>query len=215
MPKDNWMKFINSVWTMMAYWEWIKLYRNSSERLPNTFCMRLAALAVRNELLMNIAHVVHVCEEIAKNHEIGSAAHAALKDIQVLYAKGDTPDRSILTFEDCGLKPFRDKVLAHPLNEIKATLGKPEYQISLKWKTIEDTIAKINKFCDHVEAHNRSEWQVTTYRGGDVGVDVGFSQIVHAVEAAEKLGRLTLEIAKKGHPRVHWDWSVDEIIIDE
>jgi hypothetical protein len=215
MSKDNWMKFINGIWTLVAYWRWLQHFREASDQFPRTLYFTLTVQAVRNELLMSVAHTVHLCDEIAKNHDIGSAAAASVKEIQTLYAKGDTPDRSTLIFDDCGVKPFRDKVLAHPLNDIKATLGKPEYQISLKWETVEETIAKINRFCDEVEAHNRADWDMSTYRGGDIGMDVGFSHLIRAFKALEKFENLKLEIGKKGNPRVHLDWNLDEVVIDD
>jgi len=166
---------------------------------------------------MSIARIVHLCREIAKNHDIGGAAQAVLKDIESLYAnaKEDMPDdRTSLNFEDCGVKPYRDKLLAHPLNEIKAALGKPKYQISVKWKTVEDTIAKINEFCDEVEAHYQQEWNVSTYRGEHVGEDLGCSYLVRLADESEKWDRLKIKIAKKGNPRVHWDLNADKLVIE-
>jgi hypothetical protein len=165
---------------------------------------------------MGISRIVQLCKEIGKNYDIGSAAQAALKDIESLYAKGEIPDdRMALVFEDCGVKVFRDKQLAHPLNEIKATLGKPNYQISMKWTTVEETIGKINKFCDEVEAHHRNDWGLTTYRGEHVGDDSGCSYVVRLIEKAGKWEHLKAQIAEKGSLMVHWDWNAGVLVIED
>jgi len=122
------------------------------------------ALAVRNELLMQIAKSVKLCEEVAKVCVVGADAAVTLEEIKALAAKGDTRDRSVLEYPDCGVMPFRDKVLAHPLSQIKALHGKEPYRIDLQWATVEATLAKIQRFADQVEKHNAPRWELSTYK---------------------------------------------------
>jgi hypothetical protein len=31
MGKDNWMKFIESIWAMIGYWQWLQLFKENSD----------------------------------------------------------------------------------------------------------------------------------------------------------------------------------------
>ena len=217
MDETKWMTFIHQFWGALSYWELMKMYRKYE--LHGAF-FSLSALASRNELLMRIAHVVHLCKEVAKAYDIGNEATTTLAEIKKLYEKGDTPDRSVLQFEDCGVKPFRDKVLAHPLNPTKALLGKSECQILLKWDTVEQTLAKIREFADQVEEHNlrAGQWDFSTYKDAVDGVDVAFSAVMIALEDAAKYDRLQLAIKLKGgKATVSCDWRSgnDDIVVED
>jgi hypothetical protein len=191
------MKFIHSYWAMISYWEIIKLYRKHA--LPGAF-FNLTMLACRNELLMRIAHTVHLCRQIAKEYDVGPDARTTLAEIEALFERGDTPDRSALNFDDCGVKPFRDKVLAHPLNQTKAVLGKQGYQISLKWATVEETLSKIKEFANEVEGHNlgSGKWHSATLKDEVIGLEPAFMDVKLALEAAAKFDRLRRAILIKG-----------------
>jgi hypothetical protein len=194
VDEEKWMIFIGHLWGTVYYWE---LYR--THELPGAF-FSLTALAARNELLMRIAHAVHLCQEVAKEQDVGDEAKAALDEMLTLFERGDTLDRSVLTFEDCGVKPYRDKVLAHPLNNIKRLLGKDTYQISLKWATVEQTMNKIKQFADHVEQHNsssgKSSW--STYKEDTGEMQRAFRAVTRALEDAAEYDLLKRQLIQKG-----------------
>jgi len=215
MDENKWMAFIYSYWSMLSYWEMIKGYRKHD--LQGAF-WSLNALACRNELLMRIAHSVHLCEEIAKEYEVGVAAMKTLDEIKVLFARGDTRDHKVLRFDDCGVKPFRDKILAHPLNQLKAVLGKPNYEILLKWGTVEKTFRKIKEFADQVEAHmsHSGRWGFSTYKDELGDVDIEFKSVTRALEDAQKHDKLKLAIKLKGgRATVSCGWRHDDEVVLE
>src|SRR5262249_30884788 len=123
----------------------------------------LTWFAVKEKLLMTIAHAVPLCEHIAEEIDVGPNGQKALAELRDLYAKGNIKDRSSLDFEDCGVMAFRDKVLAHPCNKIKEIHGKDPYKIYVKWETVEATIKNIREFCEAVEHHNLKDWNTTSY----------------------------------------------------
>ncbi len=213
MDEEKWMAFIHDFWGTLSYWKLIKLYQ--ANELSGSFFM-LSALATRNELLMRIAHTVHLCEEIAKEYDVGADAEKALQEIRKLYAQGDTPNRSALNFEDCGVKPYRDKILAHPLDTLKEILGKGRYEISLKWETVEKTLDKIREFANEVEAHYTEigKWDFETHK--DVGgIEIGFDSLMIAMKDAAKYDRLKLAVRLKGRSVVVYDRQADEIVVEE
>ena len=212
MDKDKWMTFINHLWLTIGYRQLVKAYVEN--QLGGIF-FDLTGMAIRNELLMRIAHTVHLCEQIAEKFDVGNEARKTLTEILDLYKKGDSRDnRSVLKFEDCGVKPFRDKVLAHPLDHIKELLGKPQYQISLKWDTVDHTLHKIKEFCDQVERHNTSSWDMVSYKDEVAAVDFAFQKIMWSLTEAAKHNKLKHDIGIRGK-KVYWDCQKDEIVIEE
>jgi hypothetical protein len=212
MDKDKWMAFIEHLWATIGYWQLVNYFRETN--LSGSFFI-FTRIAVRDKLLMLIAHSVHLCEEIAKEFDVGSHARETLEEIKVLYEKGDTRDRSVLTFEDCGVKAYRDKLLAHPLDHIKELLGKDQYQISLKWETIEQTLEKIKEFCDEVEVHHSGSWAMSTYKVEVPDVEVGIQAIRVAIERADKYETLQRKVALKGKATVFFDWQKDELVLED
>ncbi|MEI7688000.1 MAG: hypothetical protein WCL32_23580 [Planctomycetota bacterium] len=214
MTEEQWMKFIDELWGMQSYWELILEYRKNPTMQGAFFS--LSALATRNELLMRIAHVVHLCEEISKNFEIGTDATESLDEIRSLYTKGDSRNSAHLKFVDCGVKPFRDKVLAHPLNKIKTILGKDEIEISLPWQTIEQTIAKIKEFANWVEVFNNQakRWSLSTYKDKIGDIDHAFRRVVIAFEDSKKFRQLEHKVALRGgKATVRFNWQTREMTI--
>ena len=161
MDKEKWMLFIQQLWATIGYWQLVKLYRENV--LPGSF-FQFTAFALRDKLFLLLANTVQVCDEIAQNHDIGDKAKATLEEINALYCRGEGEPRSrTLNYEDCGIKPYRDKVLAHPAAFIKELLGKEPFKISLRWETVEQTLEKIKQFADEVEAHYLPTWDITTF----------------------------------------------------
>ncbi len=214
MEEAKWMTFINHLWAALFYWELIKQYRK--HELPGPF-FSLSALATRNEFLMRIDHAVHLCREIAKEYDVGDQANKTLEEIVTLFERGDTLDRSVLKFEDCGLKPYRDKVLAHPANKIKELLGKERCEISLKWDTVEQTLNKIKKFADQVEQHNSrsGKWNFSTYKEDAGAMETAFRAVTIALEDAAEHDLLKRDIMLKGgRATVTLDWQTRKIRLE-
>ena len=211
MDKGKWMTFINHLWVTIGYWHLLNAYKQNA--LQEVF-FDLTGLAVRNEFLMRIAHTVHLCQEIDKEFDVGPDAQNTLKEVVQLYEKGDSLDRRVMTFKDCGIKPFQDKVLAHPLDHIKELLGKPPYHISVKWETMEETLEKIKQFCDLVERHHAGSWDLTSYKDEVRAVDVAFQKVMWGLKEGAKYEMLKQEVGLRGE-KVHWDPQKDEIVIDE
>jgi hypothetical protein len=212
MNKDKWMIFIDHLWSVIAYWQLANLYRN--EKLTGSF-FQLTAIAIRNELLMRIAHTVHICEDIAKNYDVGEEATATLEEAKALFDKGNTDDRSALAFDDCGVKVYRDKIIGHPLNVIKAVLGKEEYKINLKWETVAETLEKLKLFASQVEDHYSESWEFSTYKEEVNGIDADFNEVIHSLKEAADYDKLKLEVTKRGRPRIMWDWQTGKFVFEE
>jgi hypothetical protein len=213
MDEQRWMIFINHYWLTIAYRDILKHFREG--KLQGMF-FGLCAVACQHELLMMIAHAVHLCEEVSKEYDVGPDAMKVLAELKALYAQGDSKNQAKLNFDDCGIKPFRDKLLAHPLNQIKMVLGKPEYHIDLKWDTIEATLNKIKEFAHHVEEHHGrlGQWNFWTDKGSVGSVEVALTQVTLEVEDAAKYEKLKREIGL-GKKLVKWDWNKDEILVEE
>jgi hypothetical protein len=190
------MTFIEGIWGMVSFWEAIKLFRKHP--LQGAF-FGLTALACRNELLMRISHCVHLCEVAATEFELGKDAEKTLDEVKELFARGDTQDRKTVVFDDCGVKPFRDKILAHPLNHCKVLHDKERYLINLKWDTVEATLNKIKLFASQVECHNNAigVLDVSTYKEG-VGLESSFKSLVLSLEASANYRQLQRAIMEKG-----------------
>jgi hypothetical protein len=215
MDEQKWMIFIEHYWGTMSYWELIKLFREQA--LPGAF-FSLSALAIRNEFLMRIDHAVHLGEVIAGEYDVGEDAKRTLGEMKALYQKGDTKDRASLDFKDCGIKPFRDKVLAHPLCKIKSVLGKGEYQIALRWETVEWTLGLIRHFADQVEGHHRGlgTWDFSTHKGEMADVQTSFRAVLRAQEDAAKFDALKLAVSLKGgRAAVVRNLQTDEVSVED
>jgi len=210
MNKEKWMIFIQHLWATVGYWQLVKLYRDN--HLPGSF-FKFTAYALRDKLLMQLANSVHLCAEIAEKHEVGEKARTTLEQIKTVYRKGEADYRA-LRFEDCGIKPYRDKVLAHPAAIIKELFGKEQYQISLRWETIDQTLEKIKQFADEVEAHHAATWEMSTFKQ-DVGVETGFRSLMIGLDNGEKYDKLKLSVALKGKPKVYVDWEKNEIVVED
>ena len=142
-----------------------------------------------------------------------------LEALKSIYNKGNAKDRSALDLKDCGVAAFRDKVLAHPVNKIKAILDKEEYAVSLNWETIQETIDKITGFCSVVETHNWPDWK-TEHFLGETGEGAGaLKDIVGEVHDAAQYRRLRIEVSKRAltkPPRIVYDWNAKQfVLLDE
>jgi hypothetical protein len=208
---EKWMKLINHFWSTIAYWELAKQYIKDQ---PSGSFFYLTWFAVKDKMLMNIAHDVHLCEQMATQIDIGLDGKKALAELQELYKKGDLDDRSALDFEDCGMKVFRDKVTAHPANQIKEILGKEPYKISVKWETIEATIGKIREFCQAVERQNLDDWNSSSYLEGTGDGADALKSVMRSMGDAKQYDDLKVKVAKAGKPRVWYDWNGRAFVIE-
>ncbi len=212
MDETQWMVFINQYWGTLVYWQLIQLYRQHKPKGP---FFGLTALACRDKLLLGLAHCVDLSREIARYYDVGPEAKKTVEEIVRLYQKGESSNRSEVQFEDCGIKVFRDKILAHPLDHIKEALGKPEYAISLQWQTVEDTLSKLRQFADQVEAHHSRHWNMLTVKEDVGGIDIAFTAVMVALEYAEKFRDLQrILIDKGGRASVHGDVANDQIVVE-
>jgi hypothetical protein len=159
---DKWKKLIQQVWMTNVFWELFRQY--CRDQPPGAF-FALTWYAVRDKLFMEISRVVTLCEQVANQVNVGSDGQKALAELKALYEKGDLRDYASLDFDDCGVKVFRDKAIAHPANPIKEILGKNPSKISVKWDTLTETIDMIKQFCEIVEQHNLKDWPTTHYLG--------------------------------------------------
>jgi len=116
-------------------------------------------------------------------------------------------------FDDCGVGPFRDKCLGHPLNHIKRLLGKQEYVISLRWETVERTFEKIKQFFNEVEEHYVGDWNLSSWKQEVNGVEDCFERVVIGLGLGDKYERLMRVVMTKGTCKVSWDWQKREIIV--
>ena len=208
---EKWMKVIRHVWSTICYWELAKQYLKDQ---PSGSFFLLAWHAVKDKVLMSIAHAVTLCEEAAKQIAIGPEAAKSLAELKDLYRKGDLKDRSALVFDDSGVMVFRDKVLAHPLNKIKEIHGKDQYKVSVKWETVDATIGKIREFCERVENHNHKDWQTASYLGGTEEGSDALREVLAHMEQSKKDDRLKREITQRGKSLVDFDWTHREFVIE-
>ena len=212
MTKERWMIFIDHFWRVVAHRQLLDLYK---EHKPVGSFFQLTGEAILREFLMLTAHMIHEADEIVKNYSVGERATATLDELKLVYAKGETDDRKATEFPDCGIKIYRDKVLGHPLNNIKAILGKDGYEIHLKWETVDQTFALLKRFCDDVERHYVGEWDMETAKDEIIGIDSDFLEVIYALRSAKELNDLKLEVAKRGRPRIRLDWRADQFVLDE
>src|SRR5262245_47140228 len=214
MSEKQWKAFIDHLWLMVAFWSLMKGYKRSESKQLKGGYFYLSMIATRDQFFMTIAHTFHLCAEIVKQYDVGDDAKARFAELQEIFTQRDTQDRSVLTFDDCGIKAFRDKVLAHPSDHIKALHGKEPLKISLKWETVEKTVKQINEFADCVEMHYG--W-TQTHKEGILGLDDDFLGVVFAMRDSEKYDVLMRNIMLKGgKASVAVDWMQHELaIVDE
>jgi hypothetical protein len=212
LDKDKWIEIVDHLCVTLVDLQLVQLYR---KKAPRDHFFEYTYRALLNDLLMRIAHTVHICQEVASEFHIGQNAKSTLDEIIALFSKGNSKDRSALIFDDCGIGPFREKCLGHPLNPIKRLLGKQEYVISLKWETVESTFEKIKQFCDEVEAHYASQWKLSTWKQEVGGVEDCFERIVIGLGLGDKYDSLMRVVMCKGICKVSWDWQKREIIVME
>ncbi len=212
LDKDKWMEAINHLWGTLVDWQLVQSYR---KKAPRDYFFQYTYRALLNDLLMRIAHTVHICQELANEFHVGQKAKSTLYEIIALFTKGNSKDRSALIFDDCGVGPFRDKCLGHPLNPIKRLLGKQEYVISLRWETVERTFEKIKQFFDEVEEHYVGHWNLTTWKQEVSGVEDCFERVIIGLGLGDKYERLMRVVMCKGTCKVSWDWQKREIIVME
>jgi hypothetical protein len=205
------MKLINHVWSTIFYWELAKQYLADQ---PEDHFFLLTWHAVKDKLLMGIAHAVTLCEQIATQIDVGPEGKKVLAELVALYGKGDLADRSATDFDDCGVKVLRDKVIAHPLNKVKEIHGKDQYKVSVKWETVDATIGKIREFCQKVEWHNVKDWDTSSYLDGTGAGADALKHVLFYIEAAKKHDDLKFEITKAGKPRVWYDWNVKDFVVE-
>jgi hypothetical protein len=209
---EKWMKLINHVWATVFYRELARQYLADQPLEPFFLLMWYA---VKDKLLMGIAHAVTLCVQIAKQIDIGPEGKKALAELKELYAKGDLEDRLASDFDDCGVKVFRDKVIAHPANKVKEIQGKDPYKVSVKWETVDATIEKIREFCQAVERHNADHWKNTSSYLGETGDGASaLKLILSQMEEARKYHKLRSEVAQAGRPRIWYDWNSKEFIVE-
>jgi hypothetical protein len=212
LDKDKWMEVVNHLWGTLVDWQLVRLYR---QKAPRDRFFEWTYRALLNNLLMRIAHTVHICQEVAKEFHVGQNAKSTLDEIIALFTKGDSRDRSARIFDDCGVGPFRDKCLGHPLNPVKRLLGKEEYVISLRWETVERTFEKIKQFFDEVEEHYAEDWNLSTWKQEVSGVEDCFARVITGLGLGDKYESLMRVVMRKGACKVSWDWQKREIIVME
>ncbi len=212
MDPEKWMVFINQFWWTLTHWQMIQLYK--SKKLDGAF-FALTGLAIQDKLLMEMVHTIHLCDEIAKNFDVGREAEQCLGEIKELFDKGESGDRGQASFQDCGIKPYRDKVLAHPIDHVREILGKGPIQISLKWETVEETFRKIKEFCNAVEQHHAGGWDFSTYKDEVSGADIGLEVVLNLMEDGKKYDELRRQIIVRERVMVGLDSRTLDLVIRE
>jgi hypothetical protein len=214
MNEQEWMVFVNHYWETLSWWEMVKLFRKHQ---PRGVFFGLNAMACRNQLLMNIALAVKLCEFIQKTYQINGKAAKTLDELKSLYDREETKNRDKLHFPDCGIAVFRNKILAHPLNHVKKMQGK-EYEIDLKWDTVEETLTTIKQFANEVEEHfsQRNNWDFATYKEEVAGLEASFGDVISSMDDAANYHKVRREIMLKGgKATVSCSWRPsDEIVVD-
>lgn len=208
---EKWMRLIEHVWLTIFYRELSKQYLTDQ---PTDYFFVLTWHAVKDKMLMGVAHAVTLSEQIATQIDIGPEATKALEELKDIYKKGDLKDRTALDFDDCGVMVFRDKVIAHPLNKIKEIHGKDPYKVSVKWETVDATIGKLMTFCEAVERYNVEDWNSSSYlEGTGEGADA-LKRMLFYMEEARKYDELKFKITKLGKPRVWYDWNSKDFVVE-
>jgi hypothetical protein len=216
VDEATWTKFIQHYWLTLAYWEIMKCYRTT--HLGGAF-FALSSLATQNELMMCIVRIVDLCNQMEREYpDLGDGVKNALVEINTVYARGHKEDRACTKFENCGIKVFRDKVLAHPVTQVKALFGRNELQISVEWGTVEATLNAVKKFADQVEEHycRSGHSDFTTDKEAVAGVGPAFLRVALDIRDSKRYDELKLEIAKKGgKASVIYDRIKDEIVVED
>ena len=168
--------------------------------------------------LLSVAKFVELCTKTETGVEFGPTATKTLLAIRDLYNKGANKNSAHLDFEGCGVGPFRDKALGHPLNSIKVVLEKAQYKISLDWKNVEDLLALIKRFVDEVERHHEEKdpnhWPLNTYLEGMIDIRDDFSDLQIALDHAAEYQRLLREsLLAMGDMTIRMNYQTHELEI--
>lgn len=182
MGKEQWDFIINDVWYVLCQWQTVQKFK---EYKPDGSFFRLSWYATKNELLMSINRVIQVVNSVKEELDLEVDAQVLLEELNALHEKGYDNQRGT-DYENCGIKAYRNKVLGHPVDVIRAILGK-EFKISLDWDTVEETIISLKEFCHAVEQQNANKWNVTSYLDKVYGVDEGFDKVMNGLYDGESL----------------------------
>lgn len=199
MNEAKWQEFLKLYWTTIAYWEFVKAYREKPLAGP---AMALAALAARNCLLFTIDKFVELCNKTA-NHRHPDLrpdfGDTGMKSLDALLATCERGSKE-KDYEDCGVSVFRDKELGHPLNAIKLVLDKEPFAVSLEWRTVEETISLMSKFMEDVEVYHcdKGTWDFTSVKSQMIDVQDDYRGLVIKFEDAAKYDNLARRICLKG-----------------
>jgi hypothetical protein len=163
MTQQTWTEqFVDHLWTAIGYRQLARYYWDNRDKLQGGFFV-FTGMAINRELIMVMAHAYDLAKLIAEKRAVGSDAQKRFEELTAFYDKNyDKYSRNELDLQDCGIHAYRDKIVAHPLNHIKEILGKDQYQISLKWETIEETLEKMKQFATAVEENYNSDWGMRT-----------------------------------------------------
>jgi hypothetical protein len=207
---EKWMKqIIDLMWQIALRWEILQQYKDSQ---PNGVFFALSSFDTREAFFRKLSHAVALCEEVAKHPDIGLEGQVRLEELRALYKKAESEDRSRLDYDDCGLKVYRDKVLAHPVNPSKDLGGKEQLKISMKWETVEQTLAKLREFCAAVERHKVADWKTTSYLGetGEAADDLKY--VLRCMQEAKEYDRLKQQLCGQ-KATVWYDWKTEKFMI--
>jgi hypothetical protein len=88
---------------------------------------------------------------------------------------------------------------------------KPEYTLSLRWETVEQTINKLREFCVAVQNHHIAEWKCEWSTDEMEAVDDVFDAVMIGLTDGSKYNQLRFEVLKRGTPRIEYDVSKREL----
>ena len=213
MTEVKWKVFLEHYWTILSYWEMLQCFR--AKELGGSF-FALSGLACRNMFLFSIAKFAELCEKTEENLDFGPDATKTLTDLMVLYNKGDIKKRDHLDFDSCGIGPFRDKILGHPLNSIKVVLEKQPFKVSLDWALVEETLRLIKLFVQQAENYfqvkSNDEWTLNGFTESVLDVNHACADVQIALDLAAKYEVLHREaILAPGDLKVRMNYETHEI----
>jgi hypothetical protein len=211
MKEENWRKtMVEEVWAIIPLWELLREYNAKKPEGPFFF---ITYFAIRNDLIIRICRTIELCDKVPDS-ALDDFARLKRTELRGLYNKGRiTTGKPQLDFPDCGLKVLRDKILAHPDAQGNELLEKDPYAISVKWKTIGETIEQLTKFCQAVESSQNFGF----HHMGEMGDGArSLRPILSAMDDAKKLRKLKLEMTARGNPiTVSFDFATNEFVIVE